>query len=353
MESDSKVSVAVMARTGKRNLITDVAGLKIGNAQDAKVRSGVTVLLTDAPAAAAVDVRGGAPGTRDVEGLDPVTLVDGVDALVLSGGSAFGLDAPSGVQSWLRKQGRGFAIAPGAPLVPIVSGAILFDLANGGDKEWGDMPPYRALGAQAVANAGEDFALGNAGAGMGAAAGAYKGGLGSASSVTDDGFTVGALTAVNSVGSPLIPGTDVFWAFVLEQNKEFGGRGWKGALPHIDLDLPHDMKGGTPKAGGNTTIAIVATDVELTRIELKRIAIMASDGFARALRPVHTPFDGDLVYAVSTAKKKLDSGWRQRDVMRLGALAADCLARAIARGVYEAQSLGPAKSYRDILKGEK
>jgi L-aminopeptidase/D-esterase-like protein len=337
-----------MARTGKRNLITDVAGLKIGNAQDAKVRSGVTVLLTDAPYAAAVDVRGGAPGTRDVEGLDPVTLVEGIDAITLSGGSTFGLDASSGVQSWLRKRGRGFAIAPGAPLVPIVSGAILFDLANGGDKDWGDVPPYRALGIQAVENAAEEFALGTVGAGMGATAGAYKGGLGSASLVTDDGMTIGALAAANSLGSPLIPGTDVFWAFALEQNREYGGRRLQGALPQIDLDLPRDMKGA--RVGANTTIAIVATDVELTRIELKRVAIMAADGFARALRPIHTPFDGDLIFAVSTAKKKLDSAWRQRDVMRIGAIAADCMARAIARGVYEAETLGSAKSYRDIFK---
>lgn len=348
MECDSNASVAVMARTGKRNLITDVAGLKIGNAQDAKVRSGVTVLLTDAPYAAAVDVRGGAPGTRDVEGLDPVTLVEGIDAIALSGGSTFGLDASSGVQSWLRKRGRGFAIAPGAPLVPIVSGAILFDLANGGDKDWGDVPPYRALGIQAVENAAEEFALGTVGAGMGATAGAYKGGLGSASLVTDDGMTIGALAAANSLGSPLIPGTDVFWAFALEQNREYGGRRLQGALPQIDLDLPRDMKGA--RVGANTTIAIVATDVELTRIELKRVAIMAADGFARALRPIHTPFDGDLIFAVSTAKKKLDSAWRQRDVMRIGAIAADCMARAIARGVYEAETLGSAKSYRDIFK---
>lgn len=340
-----------MVRPGPRNLITDVAGLRVGQSQDARIRTGVTVLLGDAPMAAVVDVRGGAPGTRDVEGLDPVTLVDGVDALVLSGGSAFGLDAPSGVQSWLRKQGRGFAIAPGAPLVPIVSGAILFDLANGGDKDWGDMPPYRALGAQAVANAGEDFALGNAGAGMGATTGIYKGGLGSASLVTDDGITVGALAAANSLGSPVIPGTDVFWAFALEQNKEYGGRGLKGPLPQIDLDLPRDMKGA--RVGENTTIAIVATDVELTRIELKRVAIMAADGFARAIRPIHTPFDGDLIFAMSTAKKKLNSQWRQRDVMRIGALAADCMARAITRGVYEAESLGPSKSYREIFKGGK
>ncbi len=312
--------------------------------------TGTTVLLADAPSAAVADVRGGAPGTRDVEGLDPVTLVEGVDAIVLSGGSAFGLDAPSGVQSFLREQGRGFQIGPGAPLVPIVSGAILFDLANGGNKEWGDMPPYRALGRRAVENAALDFALGNAGAGYGAQAGAYKGGLGSASSVTGDGMTVGAIVAVNSVGSPLIPGTDVFWSYPFEQNGEFGARSPKGPLPAFDLDLPADMKGGGARAGANTTIAIVATDVALTRVELKRIAIMAADGFARALRPIHTPFDGDLIYAVSTAKREL-SGSRPPAIMRLGMIAADCLARAIARGVYEARSLGRAKSYRDTFPG--
>ena len=336
-----------MIRPGPRNLITDVAGLRVGNADDAKIRTGTTVLLADIPVAAVADVRGGAPGTRDVEGLDPVSLVDGVDALVLSGGSAFGLDAPSGVQAWLKKQGRGFQIAPGAPLVPIVSGAILFDLSNGGDKEWGDTPPYRALGAQAVESASLDFALGNAGAGYGAHAGLYKGGLGSASTVTNDGFTVGALAAVNAVGSPLIPGTNVFWAFAFEQNNEFGGRGPRADFKSIDLDLPHDMKGAV-NANANTTIAIVATDAELSRIELMRLAIMAADGFARALRPVHTPFDGDLVYAVSTAKRKF-SGPRPLQIMRLGSVAADCLTRAIARGVYEAETLGQMKSYRELF----
>ena len=337
-----------MIRPGKRNLITDVAGLKIGNAEDARVRTGVTVLLCDEPATATADVRGGAPGTRDVEGLDPVSLVGGVDAIALSGGSAFGLDAPSGVQSLLRERGRGFEIAPGAPRVPIVSGAILFDLANGGDKDWGEMPPYRALGRQAAENAGLDFQLGNAGAGLGSTAGAYKGGLGSASSVTEDGITVGAIVAVNSVGSPLIPGTDIFWAFPFEQNGEFGGRVLKGPLPQLDLDLPPDMKGAA-RAGGNTTIAIVATDAAFSPIELKRIAIMAADGFARALRPVHTPFDGDLVFAISTGRKPL-AGLRARESMRVGMMAADCLARAIARGVFEAQTLAHMRSYRDSFE---
>ncbi|MDE2111284.1 MAG: P1 family peptidase [Alphaproteobacteria bacterium] len=334
-----------MIHKGACNLITDVAGLRVGQAEDVGARTGVTVLLCDKPASAAADVRGGAPGMRDVM-LDPASLVGELDAIALSGGSAFGLDAPSGVQSWLRDQGRGFQIAPGAPRVPIVSGAILFDLANGGDKNWGEMPPYRALGRVAVEQAGHVFALGNAGAGLGAVAGQYKGGVGSASSQAED-FTVGALAAVNSVGSPVIPGTGLFWAFPFEQDGEFGGRAPQGPLPAMDLDLPADMKGAA-RPGANTTIAVVATDVELTRAELQRVAVMAADGFARALRPVHTPFDGDLVFAVSTARREL-VGPRPIGVMRIGHVAADCLARAIARGVYEAQSLGAFKSYRDAF----
>jgi L-aminopeptidase/D-esterase-like protein len=334
-----------MIRPGARNLITDVAGLRVGQTQDERVRTGVTVLIADQPALAVVDVRGGAPSTRDTEGLNLVSLVEAVDAITLSGGSAFGNDAPSGVAAFLRAQGRGFEIAPGAPRVPIVSGAILFDLVNGGDKEWGEEAPYRALGRKAAEAASQDFALGNAGAGYGATSGAYKGGLGSASAVTDDGFTVGAIVAVNSVGSPLIPGSDVFWAFAFEQNGEFGGRRLKKDVA-LDLDLPPDMKGARPRE--NTTIAIVATDADVSRIELQRIAIMATDGFARALRPVHTPFDGDLVFALSTAKRKLAEP-RQIGVMRLGSIAADCLARAIARGVYEARTLGNVKSYRETF----
>jgi L-aminopeptidase/D-esterase-like protein len=348
-ESRSKASVSIMVRPGKRNLITDVEGLKIGQAEDAKVRSGVTVLIADAPSPCVADVRGGAPGTRDIEGLDPVSLVDGIDAIALSGGSAFGLDAASGVQSYLAAQGRGFRIGPGAPPVPIVPGAIIFDLANGGDKDWGEMPPYRALAKAACETASLDFKLGNAGGGLGALAGAYKGGTGSASAVTEDGFTVGALAIVNAVGSPLIPNSDVFWAFPFEQDGEFGGKRLARDFPGIDLDLPPDIK-GAQRPLANTTIAIVATDATLSRVELKRLAIMATDGFARALRPVHTPFDGDTVFALSTQKRAIGE-MRARDVMRLGMIAGDCLARAIARGVYEADSLGPMKSYRETFQG--
>jgi L-aminopeptidase/D-esterase-like protein len=340
-------SFIVMVKPGKRNLITDVAGLRVGNAEDHKVRSGVTVLIADEPFAAVADIRGGAPGTRDVEVLDPASLVDRVDAIVLSGGSAFGLDAPSGVQSVLRAQGRGFRSRPDVPSVPLVPGAILFDLANGGDKEWGDEPPYRMLGKLAAESASDDFALGNAGAGLGAGAGAYKGGLGSASAVTGDGITMGAIVAVNSVGSPLIPGSDVFWASPLEMEKEFGGVRLPENFVQKEFDLPSDMKNARPRE--NTTIAIVATDAALTPVELKRVAIMAADGFARALRPVHTPFDGDLIFAISTAKREL-AEMRAGEVLRIGTIAADCLSRAIARGVYEAQTLGAMRSYRDRFK---
>jgi L-aminopeptidase/D-esterase-like protein len=335
-----------MVRPGRRNLLTDVAGLRVGEAHDDAACTGVTVVLADAPFVAAADVRGGAPGSRDIEGLDPVMLGPPADAIVLSGGSVFGLDAAGGVMGWLAAQGRGFEIAPGAPRVPITPSAILFDLANGGNKNWGEVAPYRALGRAAALAASEEFALGNAGAGYGATCGGLKGGLGSASAVTSGGITVGALAAANAVGSALVPGTDVFWAFPFEQDNEFGGRKPQGPVPPVELDLPADMKG--PRVGENTTLAVVAIDAELSRTELKRIAIMAHDGFARALRPIHTPFDGDIVFALSTGTKPLPGEVRAIEVLRLGHIAADCVARAIARGVYEARGMGKTKSYRDL-----
>ena len=334
-----------MIRPGARNLITDVAGLRVGQAEDHKIRTGTTLLLADEPFTAVADVRGGAPGSRDIEVLDPANLVGKADAIVLSGGSVHGLDAASGVVAALRAVGRGYRMSPGSPPAPIVPAAILFDLVNGGDKEWGEDSPYRALGRAAFDVAGETFALGNAGAGLGARAGRYKGGTGSASFVTDDGFTIGALVAVNSLGSPLMTGSDVFWAFAFEQNGEFGGRRPHAYIPS-DLDLPSDMKLALP--GANTTLAIVAVDADVSAIELKRIAIMAADGFARALRPVHTPFDGDIVFAISTGKRIVGEP-RPRHLMRLGSIAADCLSRAIARGCYEAESLGAMKSYRELF----
>ena len=334
-------------RPGPRNLITDVAGLKVGQAQDERVRSGVTVILPEAPSVCACDVRGGAPGTRETEALAAENLVDAVDAVVLSGGSVYGLAAADGVTAWLGARGRGFVVRPelAIPPAPVAPGAILFDLANGGDKVWGEDPPYRELGRRAVAAAAEDFALGSAGAGCGALAGALKGGTGSASAITADGYTVGAIVAVNAWGSVVAPGGRTFWAAPYELDGEFGGLGAAGLAAG-----PEDW--GLAKAPGalrNTTIACVAVDAALTPAQARRVAVMAQDGLARAIRPVHAPFDGDVVFALATAKRALAEP-HAYSVARLGALAADCLARAVARGVYEARP-GPgvdAPCWRDL-----
>ena len=273
-----------------RNLLTDVPGLKVGNAADATLASGVTAIVFDEPAVASADVRGGAPGTRDTDLLQPDETVERIDAVVLSGGSAFGLDAPGGVQACLREQGRGFAIGP--VVVPIVPGAIVFDLLNGGNKDWGRFPPYRDLGYAAAANAGHDFALGNTGAGLGATTVNLKGGLGSASAVTRDGATIGAIVIVNAIGSVTVGDGPHFWAAPFEQNGEFGGRGLPSTMPPDALNVR--LKGG---ARENTTIALVATDATLTKAQAKRLATVAHDGLARAIYPVHTPLDGDIVFA--------------------------------------------------------
>ena len=328
---------------GPRNSITDVNGIAVGNAEDRTARSGVTVILPDSPAVAAVDVRGAAPGTRETDALDPTGLVERIDAVVLSGGSAFGLDAASGVMGWLADRKRGFKV--GTAIVPIVPAAILFDLLNGGDKGWGEIPPYRELGRKAVTLAGTEFSLGNAGAGLGARAGRLKGGLGSASAITADGIEIGAIVAVNSFGSVTMPGSSCFWAWALEQGNEFGG----AAPPHfdssIDLDPPLEKLTTGAAAGANTTLAVVATNATLTRPQAMRVAMMAQDGFARAIRPVHTPFDGDTVFALSTGKRPLDGAM---ELMRIGSIAADCVARAIARGVFAAETLGAMLSYNEM-----
>ncbi|MDP3860749.1 MAG: P1 family peptidase [Phaeovulum sp.] len=315
-------------KPGKRNLITDVEGLLVGNAEDARVRTGATVVLGAQPFVAAVQVMGGAPGTRETDLLAPDKLVQEVDALVLSGGSAFGLDAASGVADGLRAVGRGFEV--GGMRVPIVPGAILFDLLNGGDKAW-DENPYKRLGREALAAAAEEFALGSAGAGSGAMTGSWKGGLGSASLVLDCGITVGALVAVNALGSVTVGEGPEFWAAPWEMAAEFGGR---GQAQRFDPGYePSPLK----RMGEATTIAIVATDAALTQAQAQRLAAAAHDGMARAIVPSHTPFDGDLVFAAATGARPLTDPMVQPFV--LGHAAATCLARAIARAVYEARPM--------------
>jgi L-aminopeptidase/D-esterase-like protein len=310
---------------GPRNLITDVAGLTVGHAQDDRIKTGVTVLLGDAPMVAGVNVMGGAPGTRETDLLAPDRMVQAVDALVLSGGSAFGLSAASGVADALAAAGRGFAV--GSVRVPIVPAAILFDLLNGGDKDWGENP-YPALGRAALAGAGSDPALGSVGAGCGATVAGLKGGLGSASVRMPGGPMVGALVAVNAVGAATVPGdgSGRFWAAPFEIGDEFGGLGPAQATGPL---WPVPIK----RLGEATTIAIIATDARLTKAEATRLATAVQDGIGRALVPAHTPHDGDLVFAVSTGLAPLPPG----GALALGHLAALCLSRAIARAVFLAR----------------
>jgi D-aminopeptidase len=313
-----------------RNLITDVAGLRVGHAQDARLASGVTTLVFDAPTVASVSIQGGAPGVRDTALLEPEMTVETIDALVLSGGSAFGLDSMGGVMAALRAQGRGFAVGP--VRVPIVPGAILFDLLNGGEKDWGRMPPYWDLGYASAEAAALAFALGSVGAGLGATTADLKGGLGSASAMTRSGFNVGALVAVNALGQTTVGDGPHFWAAPFERDGEFGGLGVPASWPAAGT---YRVKGARP---GNTTIAIVATDAALTKAQCKRLAVMAHDGMARAIWPSHAALDGDVVFAAATARTDRDPPTVSH-LTEIGSAAADCLARAIARAVYEAAPL--------------
>ncbi|GGH26180.1 peptidase T4 [Alsobacter metallidurans] len=313
-----------------RNLITDVPGVLVGNAHDAAVASGVSAILLEAPAPASYAAHGGAPGVRDTALLEPDKTVEAIDAIVLSGGSAFGLDAAGGVQAVLAERGRGFRIRD--LTVPIVPQAILFDLANGGDKHWGRKPPYFELGIAACEAARADFALGTHGAGFGATTATLKGGLGSASTVTPSGYTVGAIVAVNAVGSVTIGDGPQFWAAPYEENGEFGGLGQPVRVTREALRLR--LKGGP---GENTTIAVVACDAMLTKAQCKRIAVAAHDGLAHAIRPAHTPLDGDIVFAAATGRRPAPAD--AYALNEIAVAAADCLARAVSRGVFEATAL--------------
>ncbi|MGP6089324.1 P1 family peptidase [Antarctobacter jejuensis] len=314
-------------RPGPKNLITDVPGLLVGNAQDARIKSGCTVVTSGAPLTASVAVMGGAPGTRETDLLAPDKSVQAVHALVLSGGSAFGLAAAQGVMDALHERGVGFPVF--SARVPIVPAAILFDLLNGGDKDW-DQNPYPELGRQALASARSEFRLGSYGAGTGALTARHKGGLGSASLVLEDGTTVGVLVAANPVGSVLTPSGRHFWAGPFEVEAEFGGL---GVDPVPGFDLPPSRKATAMAEQGNTVIAVVATDAALDKAQCHRVAVAAHDGIARAVLPAHTPMDGDLVFAAATGHRPAADGLQ---VAAIGHAASLCLSRAIARAVWEA-----------------
>ncbi|MGX6647141.1 P1 family peptidase [Maricaulaceae bacterium MS644] len=334
-----------MAGSARRNDLTDIAGLRVGAAQDEAAQTGVSVVLCEPAAVAAVDVRGGGACTRETDVMNPGGLVETVNAIVLSGGSVYGLAAADAVTAALGEARTGFELfeTPGLPVSPIVPAACLYDLANGGDKAWGREPPYRALGFAALDDArrAAPVRLGRAGAGFGASAGAHPGAIGSASWRTADGISVAALVAVNSFGSVTMPGQDdVYWAWPFEIETEFGG-----ARPDSRrrFDLADwgaaKFNPGAAHARTQTTLAVVATDAALTRDEARRFAVMAQDGLARAIRPVHAPVDGDVVFALATGPHALPDP-RPISLSVLGALGADCLTRAVARGVHAARRQG-------------
>jgi L-aminopeptidase/D-esterase-like protein len=316
-----------------KNLLTDIQGVRVGHADDAAVASWVTAIIFDSPAIASIDVRGGGPGTREDALLKLESTVDAVDGITLSGGSALGLDAAGGVQAWLAEQGRGLRIREA--VIPIVPGAICFDLLNGGNKAWGRFPPYRDLAYAAASAAGTDFALGSVGAGFGATTANFKGGLGSASAQTEGGVTVAALAVVNAVGSVTVGDGPWFWAAPFEVGNEYGGRGLPQSFTP-DM-LKARLKGGPDATSAeNTTLVVVVTDAVLTKPQAKRLAMIAQTGMARAIYPVHAPLDGDVVFAAATGQRPVDPLY---GLTELGMVAANTVARAIARGVYSASAL--------------
>jgi D-aminopeptidase len=328
------------------NLITDLPGIKVGHAEDAAVASGVTAILLERDNVVSGSIRGGAPGGRDTALLEPEMTVEGLDAVVLSGGSVFGLDAAGGVISFLRQEGKGLRI--GAATVPVATQAIIFDLLNGGNKDWGRMPPYWQLGWGAAANAtGEAFALGSVGGGLGANTANLKGGLGSASTRTDSGFGVGAIVVVNAVGTATVGEGPHFWAAPYEVDGEFGGLGAPTACPAAALKMR--IKAHAPPS---TSIAFIATDAIMTKAQAKRLALMADDGLARAIRPAHAPMDGDTVVAAAMLRTPMSDGLV--DLTEIGLAAADCVARSVARAIYQATALpfaGALPAWRDKFAG--
>jgi L-aminopeptidase/D-esterase-like protein len=331
--------------TAMLNLLTDIEGVTVGHATDLVLGSGVTAIVFDEPAIASGSVLGGAPGGRDTALLDPSMTVQTVDAFVLSGGSAFGLDAAGGVQAGLREIGRGFPVGPAK--VPIVPQAILMDLLNGGNKDWGLFSPYRDMGYDAFkAAAAGAFPLGTIGAGTGASTATVKGGLGSASATTSSGHRIAALLAVNAMGAATVGDGPHFWSAPFEKNEEFGGLGLPQAFTDDHSALR--MKGVKLKA---TTIGVIVTDAILTKAQAHRLSIMAHDGLARAVLPAHLPGDGDTIFSAATAKKPMEDMMAFAELCHLATLVT---ARAVARGIYEATALpvpNAQPAWRDKFAG--
>ena len=316
-------------KPGKNNLITDVKGLYVGNSENELINTGTTIVTCEDRFIASYRVLGGAPGTRETDLLEPDKLVGKIDALVLSGGSAFGLEAASETVNLFRKDNKGYSV--GKNKVPIVPSAIIFDLINGGKKNW-KKNPYTILAQKAYTDLGSSFKIGSYGAGKGATAGNIKGGLGSASLVINNKYTIGALIVVNSFGNVVVNDTPHFWAAPFEYKKEFGGLGsTKKFEPfkEVERTSPDNFK-------KNTVIGIVATDAKLSKAQCKALATVAHDGITRAVFPSHTTFDGDLIFAVSTGEKELKDNLNE--ILFINQAASLCVSRSIARGVYHASN---------------
>lgn len=338
--------------------LTDVPGLRVGHAQhtgEGRLTGTTVVLAPVGGAVAAVDVRGGGPGTRETEALDPRNAVERIDAVVLSGGSAFGLDAASGVAGWLEEQGRGVPVGPDpAQVVPVVPAAVLFDLGRGGD--WRARPDAATgrAAAEAAARTGPGAAVpqGNVGAGAGAVAGGLKGGVGSASVRLPSGTTVGVLVAVNAAGSVFDPATGALYGELFDgvRHRVPGEAEHAAALRRLAAAVEETGRrgAGTLRPPFNTTLAVVATDAALSRAQAQKLAGTAHDGMARAIRPVHLLHDGDAVFTLATGERQLVEG----ELNELLAAGADVLTRAVVKAVRAAEGVdGPGgvfPSYRDL-----
>ncbi len=331
-----------MAKRGEKNGLTDVAGIEVGHYTSLDEACGTTVILCGEGAVAGVDVRGSAPGTRETDLLAPLNLVEKAQAVVLTGGSVYGLSTADGVVRWLAAKGRGFPLQRGY-VAPIVPAAALFDLGRGKDYVPDIGPEWGRLACEAAH--GGIVPVGSVGAGTGASAGGIKGGLGTASELLESGITVAALVAVNSLGSVINPTTGMLWEMQLEMEGELG------PAARRKVRLPSDTE---PISTSNTTIGVIATDAELTKAQAQKIAQSAHDGLARAIRPAHTMFDGDTIFCLATGARALPevpgffAAPKAQSLNELGRAAADCMSRAIMRAVVEAQSVNRMIAFRDL-----
>ncbi|MDG2188012.1 MAG: P1 family peptidase [Hyphomicrobiales bacterium] len=338
--------------SGNRNLITDIGGIQVGNSENMELMTGVTYIKLSKKFKASLEVIGGAPASREIELLRPENTVEFIDGIVLSGGSVYGLAAASEIVDILHIEQRGYKIRNSNISIPIVPCAAIYDLSEEISQNISSKI-YTKLANQAYHNASRDFGLGNYGAGYGARAGSIKGGQGSASIMMSDGSIIGALTIVNSFGSTVIPGTNILYSSIYERENELGGniRKYYKNLEKYNADnniFDTSINGNQKQAGKNTTISVIATNIELSKLNLSKIAKMSISGLSRAIRPVGTPLDGDLTFVISSCEKKLEVS--DHFLTTIGSLSSDTLTRSIGRAIYNAETNNGIVGYSDIIK---